>query len=243
MRTTNSTNLINMKKILTVLAFSGVAAASAQTGSGLSDLSVSGTFAYESEYVFRGIELDDRAWQPAVELGYPIAGGSAYAGIWGSFGSTGGDEVDYYLGYAFPVTDVFTLDTGITFYSYPESVINDLTQEVYIGAAADVLLSPALYFYYDFEVEAVTVEASIGYSVDLAEYASLDGTSIDFGAYLGQTWGEGDADWAYWGVTADLVYGISDNVSTAIGLRYASNNEDGAADEHIWYGVSVGFAY
>lgn len=242
-----------MKKVFAILALGGVAAAQAQTGSALSDLSVSGSFAFESEYIFRGAELGSGSFQPGVELGYPVAGGSLYSGIWSSFSSDGGQEVDYYIGAAYPITEIITLDTGLTIYHYPVDVLtsDDTTQEIYFGAAVDVLMSPALYFYYDLELEQITIEASVGYSLDLGEMAGVDGASIDLGAYIGETWSDGGVGgYTYYGLSADIGYALNDNVSVALGGRYAGNNDDapagtltGDGENTIWWGASVSFSY
>lgn len=247
-----------MKKTIAILALSGIAAANAQTGSSISDLSISGAFAFESEYIFRGVQLGENSLQPSVELGFPVAGGSLYAGIWNSNDIENGgaaNEIDYYFGYAYPVTDIFTVDAGLTIYHYPEAVTTggglQATQEVYLGVAADVLLSPALYFYYDFELEQIVIEGSVGYSIDLAEYAGIDSTSIDLGGYLGnvsaddvsQAPGDQSNGYTYWGLSADLVYGFNDNVAAAVGGRYAGNNDDNGDDSFLWWGTSLSFSY
>lgn len=284
-----------MKKTIATIAIAGaVTGASADF---LSDLSISGTFDFETEYVYRASKLADQSFQPSVEFGYPVLGGDLYAGVWtnqpitpattaivaggvpvGTARAGIGNEIDFYAGYAYPVTDIFTVDLGATYYWYPESAglgaINHTT-EVYFGVSADVLLSPAVYFYYDFDLKQTLVEFSIGYSLDLGEHIGAEGLSIDTGAYAGLlNTGDvtGGADlsplgvaalgadssngYTYGGVTADLVYAFSENVSGSIGVRWSINNDgaDGTVagngpanffggESQLWFGSTLGFSY
>ncbi|MGF1451330.1 MAG: hypothetical protein ACFB21_04540 [Opitutales bacterium] len=261
-----------MKKTLFICAFAGVGALSAQTGSGLGDLSVSGTFAYESEYIFRGEQFAQHSFQPGVELAFPVVGGSLYGGVWANMpindnedavaGNPAiyGNEIDFYAGYAIDVTDIISLDAGFTYYWFPEATVNagnppafggdEETEEIFAGIGADVLLSPAAYFYYDFSLETFTIELSSGYSFDLGDYAGVDGASIDTGGYLGFVFDQtdGEQDRVYWGINVDLVYALSENVSASVGARYAGNDKDSDRspsddDSHLWWGASIGFAY
>lgn len=279
-----------MKKTIATIAIAG--AATAASADFLSDLSISGTFDFETVYVYRAAKLADQSFQPSVEFGYPVLGGDLYAGVWTNqpivnatfavpFGvgrAPIGNEIDFYAGYAYPVTDIFTIDVGATYYWYPESAgagaINHTT-EVYGGVSADVLLSPALYFYYDFDLKQTVLEFSIGYSLDLGEYVGAEGLSVDTGAYVG--WLDaGDitgganlaplglagvgADsgngYTYGGITADLVYAFSENVSGSIGVRWSINNDgddgtlagNGPANffgsaSQVWFGSTLGFSY
>ncbi|GHC11424.1 hypothetical protein [Cerasicoccus arenae] len=289
-----------MKKTIATIAIIG--AATGASADFLSDLSISGTFDFETEYVYRASKLADQSFQPSVEFGYPVLGGDLYAGVWtnqpitpattaitvggipvGTARAGIGNEIDFYAGYAYPVTDIFTVDLGATYYWYPESAgagaINHTT-EVYFGVSADVLLSPAVYFYYDFDLKQTLVELSIGYSLDLGEYLGAEGLSIDTGAYFGLL-NTGDTSggsatnfilnppvagltapvdnsngYTYGGVTGDLVYAFSENVSGSIGVRWSINNDgdsgtlagNGPANffgsaSQVWFGSTLGFSY
>ena len=78
----------------------------------LSDLTVSGAMDYESQYIFRGKKVTNGAFQPSVQFGYPVYGGSIYVGAWTSqpLGHAGGgkaaipgpnqhNEIDLFGGY------------------------------------------------------------------------------------------------------------------------------------------------
>lgn len=283
-----------MKKLIATLAIAvGMSGTGlfAQTGDSLEDLSITGTFDYESSYIFRGVRLANDSFQPSVEFGYPVLGGDFYTGMWvnlpitrsGFGGNQGGNtqnvnnEIDIYAGFAYPVTDIVTLDAGFTYYWYPDSPANSNAPgglataayvEPYIGASFDVLLSPAIYIYYALDQLTkpgssspdsgiLTVEVSIGYSFDLAEYTSLEGASFDVGAYAGVYIPEDSSAFNaqeafYGGVTADFVYAFSENVSSSIGFRYSNFSQSGvqtgtggfaANQNNIWVGATLGFTY
>ncbi|WP_309386521.1 hypothetical protein [Cerasicoccus frondis] len=248
-----------MKKTIATIALAGVATAA--SADFLSDLSIAGTFDYESEYVFRSSKLAQESFQPSVDFGYSVLGGDLYAGIWTMQPISAGyaNEIDFYTGYAYPVTDIFTVDAGFTYYYYPDTGVGGLTRsrEVFLGASADVLLSPAVYFYYDVDLEQTVFEFSIGYSLDLGEYASVEGLSLDTGAYLGfvdtqDVGGLGGGlhnGYTYGGITLDLVYALNENVSSSIGGRWSINNDGKGAgvnvggESKLWFGATLGFAY
>lgn len=265
-----------------------IALASALCGSAfaIDGLSVTGSFDFESEYVFRGKRNTQSAFQPSVEVGYNIGGGTAYAGVWTNLpvksdnAIVQGNEVDFYIGYAFPVTDVFTVDGGFTYYWYPDSVGAGIggigvggakgysqSREIYIGVQADVMLSPAVYFYYDFDLEQIVIEGSIGYSLDLAEWTNVNGLSLDAAGYVGWLHADayngsqrnGVAKWkngyGYIGGSIDLVYAFSENLAVSVGARLTGNNDGTSGantftgspqlgrESKLWWGTSVVFAY
>ncbi|MBC2596436.1 hypothetical protein H5P28_19375 [Ruficoccus amylovorans] len=253
-----------MKKLIATLAIVGAAGTSglfAQTGNSIEDLSITSSFAYESQYVFRGVKLNYDSFQPSLEFGFPVVGGDLYVGIWSNLpisGKNGGgaagtlmgnaNEIDIYAGYAYPITDMVTLDAGFIYYWYVNapSMGNNATSyvEPYIGASFDVLLSPAIYVYYSVDQLTkaggsgpdsgiLTIEASIGYSFDLSQYMTVEGLSFDTGAYIGMgipndsSAMNGTTSFIYAGVTGDLVYAFNENVSASIGVRYSNYSQSG----------------
>lgn len=271
-----------MKKTIATIAMASVLGGSV-FAQDLSELSVSGTFAFESEYVFRGSKLTDEAFQPSIEFGMPVYGGDFYVGLWTSmpiadgFPSNQGNEVDPYFGYAYPVTDMFTVDGGFTYYWYPSSIyiapatVNgaiDRTREFYLGVSADVMLSPAAYVYYDIDLEQWVIEGSIGYDFDLEESMGITSTILSLGAYVGNVStgnqnagqtppvpGVGDPEngYAYYGINADLIYSLSENVDFGLGVRLSGNNDGdtgnsvnggpGSSDTFFWWGANVNMSY
>lgn len=131
-----------------------------------------------SQYVWRGWQLsDDSAIQPSAGITYEGFG----ANIWSNYDSdtTAITETDFTLNYTFSA-DKFGFDVGYIFYTFPDSDFD--TQEIYVSASYDVILSPSLTIYYDFdEGEGAFIVASVGHSFTLSKDLSVDlGASIGY---------------------------------------------------------------
>ncbi|KAF0095368.1 MAG: hypothetical protein E1N59_863 [Puniceicoccaceae bacterium 5H] len=237
-----------MKKHLAILAAAAgsVSALSAQT-SVQDDLSVSTTFAFESAYVFRGVQRAEETFMPAID----ISSKGAYFGAWGAL-PTGnyGDELDLYGGYGFEVSELVSLDVGGTYYSYPtsEDFDNDNTFEIYGGASFDVMFNPAVYVFYDFDLENLTVEGSAGYSYPLSDAASLDATGyVGWVSLDEEGWNtagtENFDDYFYYGVNLALSYALAENASVSVYGNFAGSTEEQVFEygdkNTIWYGLAV----
>lgn len=207
------------------------------------ELSISATFGWESAYVFRGVQLGEETFHPAIDVSYDAGFASIYGGVWTALplddaeGEAFGDEVDVYAGAAFGVSDLITVDVGFTYYIYPNAEENfydapDNTFEIFTGVAFEVFLAPAIYAYYDFDLENFTLEASGGYSVDVYE-----GASIDLGAFLGWvSLGDGNE------VLSEFTPGMDDNPDTT-DVDESTPDVSETEDSYIYYGVSADFSY
>jgi len=144
-------------------------------------LSGSASIDVMSNYVWRGQKLSN-SWvvQPSVGITYGVFG----ANIWANYDSDSkineGDghgelsETDITLNYTRSI-DRLTLSAGYIYYAL--NGVND-TQELYISAAYDTLLEPALTVYYDFdEGQGAFITASLGHSFEVA-----NGTTLNLGA-------------------------------------------------------------
>jgi uncharacterized protein (TIGR02001 family) len=224
-----------IKKTALVLAalVSGVSAhaTEAAPAAEASSLSVTVDVTYVSDYVFRGAKAASDSIQPSVEAAY----GDFYAGVWYSddVGASAAvsSETDVYAGYGFDVTDIISMDVGVTRYLYDGKSGIDTT-EVFVGAAADVLLSPSFYVYYDFDRETFTYEASVGYSIaidaiksslDLSAKAGYVDTSDKLKAALAED------NYIYYVVGASIPYSLSETATLTVGVDYIYNNEDTVA--------------
>ena len=193
------------------------------------ELSVSTGVDFVSQYVFRGVSFADDAVQPFAEASYGnfTLGGWFSTGI-GENSADAGDEFDLYVGYSVPLNSSISLDLGGTYYHFPQG--GDFF-ETEGGAAGtyevsaslgfgELPLAPALTGYYDFTLEAFTLEGSVGHSLPLGGSNSLD---------LGLTVGLVDGDgFSYeWGTaSASVSHGFTDDVSAYIGANYSVNSED-----------------
>jgi uncharacterized protein (TIGR02001 family) len=208
-----------------------------------------------TDYVFRGVSLADTAIQTGVEAGI----GDFYAGAWFSTGVgdtsiLAGDEVDLYAGYGFTLSDTVSADVGVTYYHYPQggglfstNGGGSGTYEVYGGLALDYTLSPSLYAYYDFTLEAFTVEGSVGHSV-----AAGESVSFDLGLSAGLVDGDGFS-YEYAQASAALSKSITDAASVYVGANFTLNSDDALnyseilsgtpKDNLLWFGAGVSSSF
>ncbi len=211
------------------------------------EFSADATLRFESEYVFRGDYLDGPSLQPSLDLGY----GNAYAGVWTSQGleADRGDvnEIDYYAGYTFDVSDMVDLDVGGTVYHFPEAASDsNFDYEPFIGIALDTLLNPSLYGYYVFgedpENDFFSLIGSVGHSFDLSPY-TVEGLSFDVEAFGGSTEDFGGTRYLYYGASGDFVYKINEVSDASIGVRVTDVDEDEVSRAALWWGTSISFHF
>jgi Bacterial protein of unknown function (Gcw_chp) len=232
-----------------------IGAASAQS------VEVSTTVAFESRYVFRGVQFAETSIQPAINLSY----GNFYLNSWFNLPigdddlvvTPGGEELDLVAGYSASLNDIISYDVGVTYYTFPDLAsgffdvlredgdgLGANTVEPYIGLAFDVPLAPSVYLYHDFFLDTTTVQGNASYSFPLWQK-----TSFDVGGYVGYVFDDaGGTDYLYGTASADLSYTLSDNGSVYTGLRYGGSDIAGGAviDDAIlgtrqasgfWWGV------
>ncbi len=233
----------------------------AATGKAHHDLSVSTTWAFESEYIFRGVQFSETALQPDLNFTY----GNFNLGAWASVpvgddDVAFGDEIDIYGSYSFGLSETFSSSVGFTYYIFPDAAsgfFDTLDEEDGTGAntfeingsiAADVFLSPSVTLYYDFMFETVTLEGSIGNSFSL-----YDALSLDISGTLGHVFDDDeDSDYTYYMSNINLSYGFTEDVAGYVGVRYGRSSEDFYFDDviegtfqnnSIWFGfgLSAGF--
>ena len=221
------------------------------------DISVSTGVDLVSDYVFRGVSLADTAVQPYVQATV----GNLTFGAWASTGfgntsSAAGDEIDLYANYNFGVSDLVSLNAGITYYHYPQGGSLFETEngaagsyEVSLGTSFNTMLTPSISAYYDFTLEAFTLEGGLSHSV---AFPQNDKASLNLGLTAGLVDGDGFS-YEYGSASASLGYALSDNTSTYIGANYVINSEDGLSfsrslegnpkDNLFWFGagISAGF--
>jgi len=229
------------KTALALAAISAGVSAQAQEAA-KSDLSVTVDVTYVSDYVFRGVKLGDASIQPSVEAAY----GDFYAGAWHTSElshSDGATETDLYAGYGYQLNDKVKLDGGVTAYTYNGGSNGD-TVEGYVGVSVDVLLSPSVYGYYDFDLDVATVEASVGYSIPV----DAINASVDLSAKLGNVSAPGE-DYTYGVAGVAIPYKLSETATLTVGADYIVNDSSsktgfsGDGDDIIVgkAGISIGF--
>jgi uncharacterized protein (TIGR02001 family) len=228
-----------MKKFSALLAAVSVAGVQSLPAE---DVSVSATVAWESAYVFRGVQLAEEYFSAAVDLSY----GGAYFGIWTALpfdrgASSAVNEVDFYLGYGLSAGDLVDIDVGATYYSYEGEKLfasGGNSFEAYIGASFNLPLSPSVYVFHDFDYKATTVEGSIGYTVEVSEKVGLD-----VGGSFGYVSTEQGSNYIYYGASFGTTYSFSDSASVSLALNWVGADEDSLgknADKNnkLFYGIS-----
>lgn len=246
-----------LRKLACALALSASAIAPAAA----EELSVSTTVAFESRYMFRGIQFAETSFQPAINLSY----GNFYGGAWLNLPigdddlvvTPGGEELDLFIGYSAPISEIVSFDLGVTYYTFPDLMsgffdiyeedgdgLGANTIEPYLGLSFDIPLAPSVYVYHDFMFDTTTFQGSASYSVPLAEK-----TSFDLGGSIGYVIDDdAGGDYLYGAATADISYAITDNGSISAGVRYGGSDIAGGSviDDSIagtfkssgfWWGI------
>lgn len=234
----------------TILA---LAALTAGVSAQASELSATIDVTYVTDYVFRAVRASEAAIQPSVEATY----GDFYAGLWYSddINNAAVSETDLYAGYNLKASDTLSFDFGVTRFFYDGQSAGDTT-EAFVGASLKSVVTPSLYYYYDFDREVSTIEASVGYSLPIdAIKASLDLTG-KFGYVIrdGDLVGYGVTtknEYSYFSAGAAVPYKLSDTATLTVGVEYIYNNEKtlsmfdaGQNEDQIIVGkagISIGF--
>ncbi len=213
------------QSILALAAVSAGTAAYAAEAAKSNDVAFTLDVSYVSDYVFRGVKVSDSALQPSLEATYA----DFYAGAWHSneiSDNVGGtqDETDLYVGLKHKLDDTFSADVGVTRYLYNGGSQID-SSEVYVGINANVLLSPSIYAYYDFDNEVATYIGSVGYSLPIEAIKS----SLDFSASVGFVDINGGQEYLYGVAGVAIPYKLSDTSTLTVGVDYIANDDDNIA--------------
>ncbi len=200
--------------------------------------SISADFAYASAYVFRGVRLAKGAFQPSVKL----TAGDGYVGIWASAPTERGYEleIDYFAGYGVTLSDAWSLDAGLTAYSYPRLQSGDkTTYEGYLGLSGSLgVLSTDTYAYYDVTLKAFTVQEALGHTFELDSK-----TSIDLLATVGHVAPDAGGGYTYYGCGVTVPYKLSDAATLTVGLQSADHDIPGVEGRHVWGTIDLGYSF
>jgi uncharacterized protein (TIGR02001 family) len=226
------------KSALIIAALIGGASLSAQDAATAAPAySVTVDFPYASKYVFRGVQYAEGSIQPSVKL----TSGSFYAGIWTNQPITSNidNEVDFFAGYGFKLSDSWSLDAGVTAYYYPElddsSGLDNTTYEGYVGLnGAFGSFTTGVYAYNDFTLESFTLQGTVGYSIPMSDKAAFN-----LLATIGNVSPDAGDSYTYYGLGATVPYKLTDAATLTGGLQYATHDIDGLEDEHIWFTVGL----
>ena len=217
-----------------------------------SSYSITADFMYVTEYIFRGIEQQDGALQPAVTF----TKDTLSLGVWSSQGLANqsvnwaqANEIDLWFGYGIPF-DKATVSVGGTAYLYPSARASfgepDSTWELSLGVSGPLgpLTGSATYFH-DFVLDADTFEFKTTYSVALPN----DRGTLDFGAFYclndlgdanGDIAGEPKLDYQYFGASAALTYKLTGTTALKASVNYVDVDDvPGAPGANLWFAIGV----
>ena len=200
--------------------------------------SISADFAYASAYVFRGVRLAKGAFQPAVKL----TAGEGYVGVWANAPAERGYEleIDYFAGYGIPLNDTWSLDAGLTVYSYPRLDSGDkTTYEGYLGLNGSLgVLSTGTYAYHDVTLKASTLQESLGHTFELDSR-----TSIHLLATVGHVAPDAGGGYTYYGFGVTVPYKLSDAATLTVGVQSADHDISGVEGRHVWGTIDLGYSF
>jgi uncharacterized protein (TIGR02001 family) len=237
----------SLRKALSLIASTAALGLVATTSASAEDreFSFSTTMTGTSDYIFRGLSLNDE--DPAYQQSLDISYGIFYAGVWGSM--VAGDyepvELDWYAGFK-PVLGPVTFDLGVVYYTYFwADEPSDLDYvELKLGAEfspiTNLTLKPVFWIVPDQKnSDAVyTIEGTAAY-----EFHQVGIFTPTLSGLIGYS--EADSDGTFFGDSDDYTYW---NVGLALAVekftfdfRYWDTNIDnnGLADERFVFTASI----
>lgn len=235
--------------LLAALAF--VACSGLRAEESKSSYSITTDFFYATEYIFRGIEQQDQAFQPAVTF----TKDTLSLGVWTSQAITNkslvwaqGSEIDLWGTYGVPVGST-TVTFGGTYYWYPSARPSfsepGHTFELSAGVSAPLgpLTGSATYFH-DFVLEADTFQFGLGYTIPIKK----DKSAFDLSATYGfNDIGDGDGglpgtagyDYRYYAFSGTFSYKLTAAATFKTGLTYTGVNKIPGAPKNLIFTVGV----
>lgn len=207
------------------------------------DVQVGATADLYTKYIWRGQTLvDEPVFQPGAYVGVE----DFTASIWGNYTLTDDKEwteLDYALDYTKslefmnPKLEDVSLSLGYIYYDFPNLPAGENTQEIYAGIAVDMLLSPSLTVYRDYDQGDGTY-----YEFAVAHSLPMDKLSLNLSAAVGYNDGQWDFDSSFSSATFGLTVTIplTERVSIEPGFFY-SEALDSQYDDESYGGFSLSF--
>jgi len=216
--------------------------------------------AYDSSYMFRGVNVLDGATGGGSLLSadvnfqaYGFTLGAWYAqSISESIGSESYNELDIYLSYTYDFGPV-ALTGGYTYYLFPKSNLlfadrDTDTHELNIGISTNVIpfVTPSLFFYYDMDLfEGGYLEFKLASSIPVI----ADKLSIDPYALVSYDFEYNSADSAlnHFQAGVTVPFHVTPNVTIsgycAVSVALDACNDIGVDDYEVYGGAKVGFSF
>jgi uncharacterized protein (TIGR02001 family) len=224
--------------MLGLLALGSVAVRSSAQVGVASEVTVTATGAFVSDYMFRGLRLSGAGFQPAVE----VAACNLVLGAWSNLPFDGDKvpdssdpEVDLYGSYTMTIGKDVTFAPGFTAYLFPSAPTSagyyrtTFEPNVALSFVLDgVKLIPKLY--YDMVLKGFTYELTALYALPLKAI----GSELDFtGTYGSYKWTEATNDASpdvtaggdYWLVGVAMPFQISAKSRVSMGVAYTEGRK------------------
>ena len=204
---------------------------------------------YNSEYIYRGVELGKDAYEYGLDFaGSSDSGLDWSAGIWSiSPDGTGDNELDIYASVSKDL-GIGSVAAGFTVYTY--DALND-DAEVYLGFSTQSCgldLGLTVFFGTDGIVEeAILLEGTIGYSFEVSSQTTAN-IGITYGYMLDEGVGgyASDDGEVYASASISLDYAVSDSITFSPYVSYSEGEEKriaDAADGVLFGGASVSLSF
>ena len=255
-----------MKHTLTALALASFSVSFAQSAApapvavASHDLSLRGSFAWDSRNVVRGMERSSEQGlvQSALTLEYNVPGFSGVS-VYANFYNADSFERTYTFG---TKTDSSfgTVDVGIqrasaaTAHSIAANGYSQLTsdREIYAGLTlSNANFKPSAYIYYSLDQKQYVFEAA-GSKTFAGANVGLAGYDIETKAYAGilnaskaeKVPGQKNA-YHYLGASADVTRAVGQGAKLGAGISYAYNSDSqtSTAGSTVWYRVFATFKF
>ena len=237
-----------MKKLFVALLATFVLSSAFATAA-LAAIEVSGD-AYVSvntKYLWRGFDLsedDNYVVQPGADVSFK----GFTVSWWGNISENTGDmnEVDLTIDYSFDVTDLVSMSVGNILYDVDG--FKD-TNELYVGATLNTILSPSLTVYWDYdecEEDGYFVTASVGHTFELNDKAGLNlGALVSYNGASDYAVGDYH-DFHNAELSLGLDYAVTDQIAVSPAVLYStplSDTADDTIDDEVTAGVTVTLSF
>ncbi len=204
------------------------------------------------KYLWRGFDLSDG--RPVVQAGADLSSGKFTLSYWtnwqlkSSNNITSGEanETDIILDYSTDLGEMLSVSVGNIWYALDGA---EDTNELYLSATVNTLLSPTIAIYYDWdacEEEGLYFTADISHSFDLSEDLSLGlGALVSYNNHSDYAVGDFGGFHNY-ELSIGLDYALTDQISVSPSFVYSeglSSAAREAIDSEMLGGVNVTFTF
>jgi uncharacterized protein (TIGR02001 family) len=249
-----------MKKLSVILAALTIAATVAATPA-LAAVEVTGDayVGYFSKYLWRGYDLSGGL--PVIQGGADLSANGFTLSYWTNVQTRNddidqdgvidlnageGNETDLTLNYAIPAGEIATINVGNIFYMLDG--LED-TNELYLGATFNTLLSPTLKVYYDWDKadeDGLFYTAAVSHSLPINDQLTLSASALV--SYNNESdYAVGDySEWHNYELGAKADYKVTDQLTITPSILFSEGLSDEARDvldSQLVSGVNVLFTF